>query len=88
MYRDSILYCEKLAQFLVDLVLQSGSSLKLIPVINVSIVLLLGVPISLTYSKIATIHLVVMATLASGLLVSLIHSLRLASITSTTSFKK
>ena len=85
MYRDSILYCEKLAQFLVDLVLQSGSSLKLIPVINVSIVLLLGVPISLTYSKIATIHLVVMA---SGLLVSLIHSLRLASITSTTSFKK
>lgn len=57
-------------QFLIDLILKPGSSLKLIPVINVSILLLLGVLISLTYSKIATIHLVVMATLALGLLAS------------------
>jgi len=61
---------EGLAQFLVDLILKPGSSLKLIPVINVSIVLLLGVLISLTYSKIATIHLVVMGSLALGLLAS------------------
>ena len=54
----------------IDLVLVPGSSLKLVPVINVCVVCLLGVICSLSYTKIATIHLVVMSCLAFGLLAS------------------
>ncbi len=56
--------------FILDLIFQPGSSFKLIPVINISIVLLLGVLFALSYSKIATIHLLVMSFLALGLLIS------------------
>ena len=59
-----------IAQFLVDLILQPGSSLKLVPVINVVILLLLVLMVCLLYSKIAVIHIIVMSTLALGLLLS------------------
>lgn len=61
-----------LGQYLIDLILQPGSSLKLIPVINVSIALLLIVLliVGLTNSELASIHLVVMSSLALGLLLS------------------
>jgi hypothetical protein len=61
---------EGAAQFVFDLIFQPGSSLTLIPAINCVVVLLLGVLIFLTYTKIATIHLVVMGTLCLGLLAS------------------
>jgi len=59
-----------LAQLIVDLVLQPGSSLKLVPVINVVILALLVLMVCLLYSQIATIHIVIMSTLAVGLLLS------------------
>ena len=55
---------------IIDLIFRPGSSLRLIPVINVSILLLLGLLIALSYSKIASIHLIVMTFLALGLLAS------------------
>jgi hypothetical protein len=60
----------QVADFVLDLIFRPGSSLRLIPVINVSIVLLLGLLIALTYTTIATVHLVVMSTLALGLMAS------------------
>lgn len=54
----------------IDLVLVPGSSLKLVPVINVCVVCLLGVICTLSYTKIAMIHLVIMSCLAVGLLAS------------------
>jgi ER protein Pkr1 len=54
----------------IDLILVPGSSLKLVPVINLSVLCLLIVLCCLTYSKIASIHLVVMSFLALGLLAS------------------
>lgn len=57
-------------QFLVDLIFQPGSSLKLVPVINVVILALLVLMMYLLYTKIAVIHIVVMSTLAVGLLLS------------------
>jgi hypothetical protein len=59
-----------LAQFIVDLILQPGSSLKLVPAINVVVLLLLGLMVYLLYTKIAVIHIIVMSTLAVGLLLS------------------
>jgi hypothetical protein len=58
------------AQLLVDLIFQPGSSLKLVPVINVVVLLLLVLMGYLLYTKIAVIHIVVMSTLAVGLLLS------------------
>jgi hypothetical protein len=58
------------AQLLVDLILQPGSSLKLVPVINVVILALLVLMTYLLYTKIAVIHIIVMSTLAVGLLIS------------------
>ena len=55
---------------IIDLIFKPGSSLRLIPVINVSILLLLGLLISLSYTQIATVHLVVMSLLALGLMAS------------------
>lgn len=43
---------------------------QLIPVINVTVLLLLCLMAALAYSKIATIHILIMSTLAVGLLVS------------------
>ena len=58
------------AQLLVDLIFQPGSSLKLVPVINVVVLLLLGLMAFLLYTKIDVIHIIVMSTLAVGLLIS------------------
>jgi hypothetical protein len=58
------------AQLLVDLIFQPGSSLKLVPVINVVLLLLLVLMSYLLYTKIAVIHIIVMSTLAVGLLLS------------------
>lgn len=58
------------AQLLVDLILQPGSSLKLVPVINVVILALLVLMTYLLYTKIAVVHIIVMSTLAVGLLMS------------------
>lgn len=59
------------AQFLVDLIFQPGSSLKLIPVINGALLGLVAVlALLMHYSSLATIHIVVMTTLATGLLLS------------------
>lgn len=52
----------------VDLILVPGSSLQLVPVINIAVLCLLIVLFCLTYSKIATIHLIVMSFLALGLM--------------------
>ena len=52
----------------IDLILVPGSSLKLVPVINVAVLCLLVVLCCLTYSKIDVIHLFVMSFLALGLL--------------------
>jgi hypothetical protein len=57
-------------QLLVDLIFQPGSSLKLVPVINVVVLLLLGLMAYLMHTTIATIHIVVMSTLSVGLLLS------------------
>lgn len=59
-----------ITQFLVDLIFQPGSSLKLVPVINVVILALLVLMVYLLYTKIDVIHIVVMSTLAVGLLLS------------------
>jgi hypothetical protein len=59
-----------LALQLLDLILKPGTSFQLVPFINLSIVLLLGVLVSLSYSKIDSIHLIVMGCLALGLLAS------------------
>ena len=58
-------------EFLLDLILQPGSSLTLIPAINVTILLLLVLLACLLYySSIAIVHILVMATLGCGLLLS------------------
>ena len=59
-----------LASLVVDLIFKPGTSLLLVPVINISIVLLLVVLAFLLYTKLDPIHVVVMATLALGLLLS------------------
>lgn len=55
---------------LVDLILTPGSSLKLVPAINLTVLLLLILMLCLLYSKIALVHIIVMSSLAVGLLVS------------------
>jgi len=61
---------ENIAQFVIDLILQPGSSLKLVPAINITVLILLIVLAALAYSQIALIHIIVMSTLAVGLLLS------------------
>jgi hypothetical protein len=57
--------------FIVDLIFQPGSSLKLVPAINITVLLLLGLLAGLLYySNIATFHIVAMTTLSFGLLLS------------------
>ena len=55
---------------LLDLILTPGSSLKLIPVINISILALILLLFLLSWSKIASIHLIILGSLALGLLLS------------------
>lgn len=58
-------------QFLLDLIFQPGSSLWLVPAINVTVLLLiLMLLITGMYTEIAKIHIIVMSTLALGLLLS------------------
>ena len=59
-----------IVQFLIDLIVQPGASLKLVPVINISVILLLGLLCALSYTAIDTVHIVVMAVLSLGLLLS------------------
>ena len=54
----------------VDLIFQPGSSMKLVPAINVSVLCLLVVLLCAAHTKIAMIHLVVLSSLAVGLLIS------------------
>lgn len=63
---------EAFIQTLVDLILQPGSSLKLVPVINVSLLALLLVLLILSQynSQLASIHVIIMSSLAVGLLLS------------------
>ena len=59
------------AQFLIDLIFQPGSSLRLVPAINVTVLLLIGLLILAgMYSEIAKIHFFIMSFLALGLLLS------------------
>lgn len=53
-----------------DLIFRPGSSLRLVPLINVAIVGLIGLMIALTYTTINPIHIAVMTFLALGLLAS------------------
>ena len=59
-----------IVKFLIDLIIQPGASLQLVPVINIVILILFIVLFALSYTKIATIHLIVMGFLAIGLLLS------------------
>jgi hypothetical protein len=58
------------AQLLIDLIFQPGSSLKLVPVINVTVLCLLALMIYLSYTSIAMIHIIIMSSLSMGLLMS------------------
>jgi hypothetical protein len=58
-------------QFLLDLILQPGSSLKLVPVINIAIICLIFILSALLfYQSLASVHVLVMGGLAVGLLLS------------------
>jgi len=58
-------------QFILDLIFQPGSSLLLVPAINVTVLLLIFLLITAGfYSDVAKIHFLVMAFLALGLLLS------------------
>ena len=58
-------------QFIFDLIFQPGSSLRLIPAINVTVLLLIGLLIVAgLYSEVAKIHFLIMSFLAFGLLIS------------------
>jgi hypothetical protein len=59
-----------LASNAMDLLVKPGASLRLVPAINVSVLLLLGILASLLWNEIAKIHIVVMSGLAIGLLAS------------------
>jgi len=61
---------EGIAKFAIDLIMKPGASISLVPLINVSILSLFGVLFFLLSTKIDVIHIVVMATLALGLLLS------------------
>lgn len=59
------------AQFLIDLILVPGSSLKLVPVINVSLIVLFILIISIAvYIEIGAIHIFMLSFLSIGLFVS------------------
>lgn len=60
-----------IAQFIIDLIFQPGSSLRLVPAINVTVLLLIGLLATAGfYSDVAAIHFYVMSFLAFGLLLS------------------
>lgn len=56
-------------QLILDLIFQPGSSIRLIPVINLSVLLLIGLLFVLgTYSDVGKIHLYILSFLSLGLL--------------------
>lgn len=60
-----------IGQFLIDLILVPGSSLKLVPAINVSIILLFLVIVSIAvYIEIGAVHIFMLSFLSLGLLLS------------------
>lgn len=60
-----------IVQFILDLIFQPGSSLWLVPAINVTVLLLIGMLLVVgLYSDIAKVHIIVMSTLAVGLFLS------------------
>jgi hypothetical protein len=59
-----------IVETLIDLVMTPGASLKLVPAINVTLVLLLGVLVYLGQGSLDSHHLYTMAGLAIGLLLS------------------
>ena len=61
---------QSVVKFLIDLIIQPGSSLKLVPFINISVICLLVLLCAISYTAIDTIHIIVMALLSLGLLIS------------------
>lgn len=64
---------ERVTQFFIDLIFQEGSSLRLVPAINIAILalfLLLFVVVFGMNTTVPSIHLVVLSSLALGLLLS------------------
>ncbi len=60
-----------IVKLLIDLIFQPGSSLWLVPAINITILLLLVVLlVTLVYSDVAKIHIIVMSFLSVGLFLS------------------
>eukprot|EP01031_Cornospumella_fuschlensis_P028126 gene28126-33963_t len=60
-----------IVQFILDLIFQPGSSLWLVPAINVTVLLLIGMLlVTGFYTDVAKIHIIVMSSLAVGLLLS------------------
>lgn len=60
-----------IGQFLIDLILVPGSSMKLVPVINVSLILLCILIISIAvYIEIGAIHIFMLSFLSVGLFLS------------------
>ena len=67
---------DQVIQYIIDLIFQPGASLKLVPAINVTVLALLVLMFYLAYSKIAVVHLIVLSTLAVGLLLSVNWSVK------------
>ena len=61
---------EALLSFLLDLIMKPGTSLQLVPLINVSLLCLLALMASLSLNKIHPGHLIAMSGLSLGLLAS------------------
>lgn len=61
----------EILQFIMDLIFQPGSSLKLVPAINVTLLILISVLfLQIFYTDVARIHFFVLASLSLGLLLS------------------
>ena len=59
----------RLIEWFTDLIFQPGSSLKLVPVINISILALI-ILLCCLYKTIDSIHIIILSSLAVGLLIS------------------
>ena len=60
---------ERLIEWFTDLIFQPGSSLKLVPVINISVLALI-ILLCCLYKTIDSIHIIILSSLAVGLLIS------------------
>jgi len=59
----------RLIEWFTDLIFQPGSSLKLVPVINISVLALI-ILLCCLYKTIDSIHIIILSSLAVGLLIS------------------